>query len=395
MILVHLVSEQTLQNLLPTLALAPEAVLQVRSSDRRFDPIPSHFETACHCAGLKDTRFLPVETIPSDSPTIEDTEATLNAMIARHPGETFAVNLTGGTKLMSIGAYRFAEYHRLPSLYTDTQNRRAFVDGGTGQWADPLPELTAQAKRLTIPVVMAAQGKHFTEDAISPALLEFGLRAWELRGAHPSAVSAWCARVRDSRPCRANGRISDSRRDLETFVARPLPRCESPVAEEYVDAACEAGLVRADLAGNLFLAAAPRVSDVERTCNLLDGAWLELAVAAFAAKGNRFTDVHWSLTPDISAEPADYGETDLVLLDRERLQVVIVSCKSSLYHVGLLEHLSSWRDRARTLGGSHAAAHLCVFESDDDFKTEALRNMARNMGIKVHLGEEIPAFFSR
>lgn len=392
MTLIHLVSEQTLQNLLPTLALRPKAILQIRSADRRFAGTPRHLEEACRKAELPKLKFLPIETVPSESPSIEETETLLNNIRARHADASWGLNLTGGTKLMSIGAYRFAEYQRLPSLYTDTQNRRAFVDASTGTWDSSLPNLMETVKKLTVPMVMAAQGKDFRDQMISPELLHFGARAWELRMRHPAPISQWTAAIRDSVP-RKNHRVIRSPSDLQNFLARPLPVAETPAASDYLDAGVEAGLLRVDLSGRAFLNAEPKKPSIERVCNLLDGGWLELAVAYFAQTGARFGDVHWSVEPMASGEPADFGETDLVMLDREALRLSIVSCKSTMRDVSTLEHLASWRDRARSLGGSHAATHVCVSRVDNQDQSGSLHRLGDAMGIRIHIGQEIPAFF--
>lgn len=394
MLLIHLVSEQTLQNLLPTLALRPEAILQVRSSDARFASIPGHLEDACRKAGLNSMQFLPVVTIPSASPSIEETESVLNEIRMRQDANTLCVNLTGGTKLMSIGAYRFAEYHRLASLYTDTQNRRAFADAATAPWPQPLPLLPETVDQLTVPVVMAAQGKTFSEDTISEAMLDFGRRAWDLRTEHHEAISAWTEKIRESVPRSNNGKVTNNPQDLKTFLTKPLPSATSEAASDYLDAAADAGLLRVDLSGRTFLATQASKTDIERTMNLLDGAWLELAVAAFARRGTRFADVHWSIMPESAGDAADYGETDLVLLDRKKLRLAIISCKSSLKHLSKLEHLSSWRDRARTLGGSYAAVHLAVFQASDPSEVASMKKLGKAMGISVHVGDEIRSFFS-
>ncbi|MCC6882631.1 MAG: DUF1887 family protein, partial [Verrucomicrobiales bacterium] len=384
---------QTLQNLLPTLALRPAAILQVRSSSPRFDQTAEHLKAGCLVAGLTDMKFLPVATIPNESPTIGETETALDEIIGQYPEFRFALNVTGGTKLMSIGAYRFAERHRLAALYTDTLNSRSFVDVGTGLWTG-MPSLAETVDKLTVPVVMAAQGKSIREDSISEKLLLFGRRAWELRSHNQAAIQAWTGSIRAGLPRDESGRIAKQASKLREFLQQPLPSPQSEAAENYLDAAAEAGLINVDLTGRAYLKADPVKSSVERASNLLDGGWLELAVAAFAGDGDRFADVHWSVEPMKSEDPADYGETDLVLLDRKELRLAIISCKSGLKHVSKLEHLSSWRDRARTLGGSYAAVHLAVFQVSDVSEVASLKKLGKAMGINVHVGDEIRSFFS-
>ena len=389
--LIQLVSEQTLQNLLPALALRPGRIIQVKSSDPRFLQTPRHFVDACKVAGLDATDFPLAETIPHDSPDIQETMQCLEAIIARYGKADLALNLTGGTKLMSIGAYRVAAAHGIPSLYTDTQNRREFVDAQTGPWASSLPSLAEQVQKLTVPMVMAAQGKDFLEDSFTQHLLEFGREAWRLRLDYHEAISAWTGAIRNSLP-RRNGRIDDRPASLRQFLQTPLPATASAAAADYLDAAAQAGLLRVEPDGRAYFAAEPKKSSVERVSNLLDGAWLELAVADMARRGGRFADLHWSVEPEQRGD--DYGETDLIAVDREKLNLAVISCKTSTEHVSTLEHLSSWRDRARTLGGSHASGHLCLFRAKSPDQANNLRAMGAKMNIQVHIADAIPACFA-
>ena len=55
--LLQLVSEQTMQNLLPLLALKPKTVIQVRSADERFKRAAENFKVAV--ASLRKTEAYP------------------------------------------------------------------------------------------------------------------------------------------------------------------------------------------------------------------------------------------------------------------------------------------------------------------------------------------------
>lgn len=188
--LIHLVSEQMVQNLLPTLALRPDVVVQVRTSDPRFKDSPEHLSAACHVAGLERVQFLPPETIPFDSPTITQTSDFLDSLCERLKEYRLVFNLTGGTKLMSIGAYRVAQHRRIPSLYTDTQNSQAFVAGETGDLSAAVRTLSETAGELSVPVLMAAHGRgpeRWTSQRPSDLLRQFGSRAAEIRAQGPPA----------------------------------------------------------------------------------------------------------------------------------------------------------------------------------------------------------------
>jgi hypothetical protein len=221
-------------------------------------------------------------------------------------------------------------------------------------------------------------------------LLEFGKTAWDLRMSHHEAISAWTGAVRKAIPSKGN-RIDGNLANLTRFLQTPLPRTSSEAAADYLDAAVQAGLLRVAPDGHAYFATEPRRSGVERISNLLDGAWLELAVANMVRGGSRFVDLHWSVEPNQADE--DYGETDLIAVDRENLNLAVISCKTSTEHVSKLEHLSSWRDRTRTLGGSHATGHLCLFRAKSPDQADSLHTMGRNMKVQVHIGDEIPAYF--
>ncbi len=391
--LIHLVSEQTLQNILPALALRPARIIQVKSSDPRFSQTPRHFADACKAAGLESTLIPPAETINHDSPDIGETMQCLESVIERLGSDYLAINLTGGTKLMSIGAYLVAARRGIPSLYTDTHNRREFVDAGTAPWKTCLPSLAEQVEKLTVPIVMAAQGKEFRKESITEALLAFGKAAWDLRLEYHEPISAWTGKIRQSLPRKKNNRIDDNQEKLRQFLQRPLPPTETDAAGDYLDAAVEAGLLKVNHDGRAYFVAEPKKNSVERISNLLDGAWLELAVADMARHGGRFADIHWSVQPERGWEE-DYGETDLIAVDRNKLNLAVISCKTSTENVSTLEHLSSWRDRARTLGGSHAGGHLCLFRARSPDQAKQIHAMGLNMNVHVHIAEDIPACFA-
>lgn len=391
--LVHLVSEQTLQNLLPTLALKPRRVLQVRSNDNRFKDSPAYLEKACRAADLKYIEFLPPETIPSDSPDIEETSRFFDSLFERHKSENLCLNFTGGTKLMSIGAFRVAEHLRIPSLYTDSLNRHEFVDAHTGAWPVPLDSMQSLTSGLSVPVVMAAHGKVFKAADLNEKLLGFGATAWSLRLTDHATIAVWTKSIRDSLPRDSNNRISSNPQNLRAFVQNKLPPRHSEAAEAYLEAAAEAGLITVDISGCARPNVEAKKSSVENFSNLLDGGWLELAVLNFARAGSRFQDMRWSVEPPANTPPSDFGETDLIAVETSKLGLAIFSCKSSLEHVPQLEHLAAWRDRARALGGSHAHAHLCLFQAKSPDQANTLKTRGEAMNVKVLMGEEIPAYF--
>src|SRR6266436_1440524 len=118
--LLHLVSEQTMQNLLPLLALRPTKVIQVRSRAEKFRQAAANLKQAVESIRKQpDYRDLNPEfyeeVIDEESPSADTARRKVGAALSLWPGAV--VNITGGTKPMSVGAYLAAEYQREPILY--------------------------------------------------------------------------------------------------------------------------------------------------------------------------------------------------------------------------------------------------------------------------------------
>lgn len=388
--IIHIVSEQRMQNLLPLLALNPARVIQICSNDAKFLTAAAHTAAAAKEAGL--TAIFENHEIANSSPSIEDMRHAVKHLVANFPGAI--VNITGGTKLMSLGAYLGAsEFLDSPILYCDTANRR-FMPVDKKALPAQMLSFDEVAKLLTVPIVMVTQGKNFRDDTITAVLLDFGREAWRLRAENHEAISTWTGSIRSALPRDANGRIEKDKQVLSRFLTLPLPFPQSDAAGDYLDAAVQAGLLSVSVTGSVHMIAAPKKSAIEFVSNLLDGAWLELAVAAAAMSGARYSDVRWSVQPT-NQVGEDYGETDLLVVDLDRLNLAVISCKTSTHHVSRLEHLSSWRDRARALGGLHATGHICLFRTKNATEEADLQKIAKNMGLSVHVGDAMLEHFSQ
>ena len=141
--LIHLVSGQTLQNFLPMLALQPDRVIQIRSSDRRFDRPCAALHRAAALAGFPGK--IEDRVIPAESPGIGESEAAVRAALEGCGGQTAVVNLSGGTKLMAIGALRAAgNLH--PAFYCDTESRGEFVPDRRCKQAGPFLDLRSEVQ---------------------------------------------------------------------------------------------------------------------------------------------------------------------------------------------------------------------------------------------------------
>ena len=386
MILAHLVGEQTLPNLLAALAVAPTRLLHVCSADKKFSAPIRHLERALALAGLKPTTHT---LVLSDDPTPEEVTTALADLTS--DWRPSLVNLTGGTKLMSLGAKVWADTNSVPSLYVDTHAQR-FVSTGSA----PLPSLItlpAVAHALTLEIVLTAHGvpvDKLRAKPPSPSELAFGAAA-ALAWKNDHACSVWLRSVRE-----------------KWLLPNDAPRAEAyrtgvsltPEGEHLAQAAVQANLATIDASGS-FLPTLPlgvsgdqlrRDRIVADLVQNLEGGWFELHLAGQMLAAGHFHDVRWSVEspdrPDLAL-----GENDVVALDRRNLSPVFVSCKSSSSFSKPLEHIFSLRQRATHFGGTHAQAVLCVSRLHFADQEKSLRAFCRVAQVRLLLGSpEIQAW---
>ena len=394
-VLIHVVSEQTMQNLLPLLALQPARVVQLCSQGEKYAAAARHIEAAAREAGV----VAQFQSCPLQSafPNVNETRHALKQLLSVFPDAV--VNLTGGTKLMCIGAFLGAGEFPVPILYCDT-DRQAFISLAQ-QSLPPMPSFTETARRLTLRVVMAAHGKApdaWRFDTAGPAELEFGRRAFELR---------WHLR-REFQDCDYSRRVREFFRSDKSRIpsgkARLQALCEANlldafhepvprVVRELCEAAVAAGFLERRADGG-FRVASPRPGrdlrgHVETVANLLDGAWFELTVLDFVRRSVEFADAHWSVeprkTPD-HKEAQSFGETDVVCLALPQGNLQVISCKTRVEKP--LEHLESLRERSHNLGGRYAKATLAVLFVEGQQEKE-LRRWGDLLGVEILIGDEV------
>lgn len=387
--LVHLVSEQTLQNLIPLLALRPSAVIQIRSSEPRFQRAAENLKRAVESIATTQSYagYCPefIEQVIDDPmPSIDATRRKVGEALSLWPGAI--VNLTGGTKLMSIGAWQAAEYQHEPILYCDTGQRR-FVIEGARQPAN-LASFDAVAAGLTVESVLAAAGldpAQFHFEKTPAAHSTFAAAAGRVATAWQLWIATESERFYDpqTKNVLAKGKI---RCALEKPVRLPpdnlLPATKAAVA---------AGALR-EASGELFLAPDPATFNgnndrlrraAEDNLRLLRGGWFEIVVESALARSGRFANVRRGLATD---RDTAFGETDFVAFDSRSVCLVVVSCKTGDQHLRPLEHLSELRDRAHRLGGTFARSALVLGQSHNASRLSDIVAFARALGIAVYFG---------
>ena len=156
--LIQLVSEQTMPNVLAALALEPAQIILLHTP--RTAPQAAWINHALRRAGLQfeiELRAL------SAAPNVNETGARVRTACEDANAAEFipVVNITGGTKLMSIGAFAATLSRGWPSLYVDTDNRRILQVGHHAPpelLRDGFAALSRAEAKLNVDVVAAAHG---------------------------------------------------------------------------------------------------------------------------------------------------------------------------------------------------------------------------------------------
>jgi len=388
--LIHLVSEQTMQNLLPLLALEPACAIQVRGAGAASESSDKRLVMATVQAGLK-TQFVS-HVIDSPKPAMDQVSEAVRRVLKDHPNAV--VNITGGTKLMSLGAYLAATQAQVPILYCDTASRQfIFVNGNRN-----IRSFDDTVDQLNTCIVMAAHGfspEDWKSDEPTTQLREFGRCAAEIRlRSDPQQFSKFIGELK--KHFSPNGKPSP---EIAPLIA------DSKMKLDYFQAAERAGLLRQVDDGMAILTGAanshPQFLPVKHGSNsrekisinkelhrLLDGLWLELHVINQLRSNIRFADIQWSVQP--ATKTQDFGETDIVCVDRKTARLMVISCKSIPPSI---EHFEALRQRAEQFGGSHVEPVLCIF---DPLQRESeCRSWAKHMDITALIHDaEISKFFA-
>ncbi|MBI4444693.1 MAG: DUF1887 family protein [Acidobacteria bacterium] len=396
--LIHLVSEQTLQNLLPIMAFRPGRIVQVRSRGLHRVQLESIEAAVRHLAesypdfGGHAPTFVDYE-LSEEYPTVNQVYADLAPWFA--DPENTVLNYTGGTKMISVGAFQLAFERNVRTLYCDSARRR-FVWAPEGGALNGL-DFDQLSKYLTVSLIAAANGQEpgsLRSKPIEPEQLEFGRAAWPFKLKATPAFLDFEGQLRSHFRCH-EGKIPASREKLDELVRKPLPAPRDGAVLEFLCAAAAARLLKQE-GGNFFpFCRASQKRDLkgalETLSNLLEGSWLELFVVDLLHRNPAFGDMQWSLEP-IRQQDRALGETDVVCVDRVACRLLVISCKQSLQNRAPLEHMEALVQRARTLGGSHARAMLAVLRVGED-EEEKYRNWAESLGVELLIGDQISARF--
>jgi hypothetical protein len=357
--LIQLVSEQTMPNVLAALALEPAHVTLLHTP--RTAPQAAWINHALRRAGLKfEIELRPLSATPDVNESGTRVRTACEDALAGNLAPV--VNITGGTKLMSIGAFAATIGPGWPSLYVDSENRR-FLQVGKAVLPEPLRDgwaaLTRAEKRLTVDVVAAAHGCDHVSPGEDPA--PFLDLAEHLR-THPA----------EEAQCHAIFKNVDTRRkavELLALLDEPLPNLPSGVvtralAADLIEARGNAHFLRCPNRAALKEAARNRVNlddlfaaarPLQFAQAFLSGGWWEVCVWHAARQSGAFLDLRWS----VRFGPAtDHLEEDIVGV--AGLNLAVFSCKRGGDRNRLNRAFEEFIAAANRLGGPFAEKYFCV-----------------------------------
>jgi hypothetical protein len=369
-----LVSRQTLQNLLPILHYRPQRVFFL--STREEDASRVSLEAALRERGIACEP--PVYVDAYDPATIALACAGLRDRLR---GEWLIVNLTGGTKVMSLAVYRVFSQVDCEIVYTDTPNCRLLVLHPEGRAPEPL------RADLNIVTYLRANG-HLASTRPRPAWGSYpSLSAF--MGKHMTALSSflWSLRRHVGQGTELHARLpflQNRGKGLSSLRDRPLLGM-TPEVEKLLTLGKEAGLIQKSRITPEF--AELTLSDSPARAYFCGG-WLEEYVEGVAREVGfdqvaRGASLRWNDRP---AEEKD--ELDVVILHRYRLHVL--SCKTGAYK----EHIYELESLSKRAGGLFASAVLVI---SDERRSVAptLRTRLEELRIRLWAAEDLPHLADR
>jgi hypothetical protein len=304
MTLLQIAGGQTWPNFLPLLGYKPSRVVFLTSADPdgKFAADIDHLRTALRHAG-HDADFVQIFTLGAQ-PTLVECRWTLENLA---PADTSLINLTGGTKTMTVAAWQFAKARGIPSFHLDTQRTGCpFDDFGTAVHPLPFPDLSAIVHRLNVRIALEAQGFPVPESFKQPVPehLSFSVEAAEIRGDETAdhEIGAEMARLRKALTA------DDGSKFLRKGKLRPA--LQNPIVAEpgtawhrYLEAAARHDILRKLDSENEYLLVTLNPQDAnsddlhsqaETNFKLLEGIWFELALLERIQTTAMFSDIRWS-----------------------------------------------------------------------------------------------------
>lgn len=388
-ILIQIVSKQTMPNLLAAMAVKPDRIVHVctPSMKRTSSSLTQAYREAFVKAGVTE---VPV----GEKPMVQEMFAAVSS--ALKTCENVVVNFTGGTKLMSIGAYGAANASHVPSFYVDTE-RGEFLDGTTGPGiADFFPgaDLTILQvnKQLTVNAITKANGVERVTCGQKweryASLADLLLRDEDLEEKCHDFAAAIAKGVPQN--------WSEAKKFWQNWYSQsidlPSAVCQAAVTaglfdEEngsfYAARRWSEKIAQLDLEGSRY----PRevvfaaLHDVVWPFLFFNGNWWEIAVMRYYAETGKMRDLRWS----VNAGSRFGGSTDMEedILGVDGVNLLYVSCKRGRDKPTLSRTLEDVNSSALRLGGDFAHKVIAVYKEITGKDRHSILNRCRELRLQL------------
>lgn len=399
MTLLQIIGGQAWPNFLPILGFRPDKVVFLTSHDKSGN-FAASIRALKEAAQLCQISFQEVQiSTASSQPTLAECEDVLRSL---HSQAIHLVNLTGGTKTMSMAAHRFATSRGIPSFHLDTRRAsQPFDNFLSGPWDLPFPDLDEISRSINVKTALKAQGFPVPPSFKTPdsSHLSFALRAAELRR-KPDADRSISDQIRNLRTTLTDQKGSFLRKGkLRSALQTPITAEPDSPWHHYLAAAADSSILQPldpgpdHLLTTLDPLTAPTeeiTSQAETNFKLLEGIWFELAVLAHLKAKTSFSDICWSVEADHlqDASASSIGETDLVAFNHKTLNLHFISCKTSGPHSSPLDHIQGLRRRATKEGGQYSKAELWIFRPKSDTHRNDLESHCKAQDVTLRIFTE-------
>ncbi len=376
--LIQLVSEEAMPSLLPILAFKPDRVIHIVSDS--FEQHSRYIMRAADSVGAAPSPDCYRMVVLGDMPTMAEMNRAVSEGIAvlRSEGLQPVLNFTGGTKLMSIGAFQAAYKEGAISLYVDGQNR-CFLDGGTGPGLTNLLSsglsLDALAPLLSVQLILEAYGyekksKSRKVEALTP------LAKYLLNNPNEEELAFQAMAGK-------GGAFAKINRSRNLKIWKEADKILFQLPEKLAEVAKMAGMIACD-GDKVKLRAECAESDpyfyaksLQSRYQFFEGGWWEVAVADAVMQCGAFADINLNI--HIARGGDSPMEEDVLAV--QGLQLAYFSCKRKNAEK-LMRHLEEVDASARHLGGKFAHKYLAVCHLPEAMRSN-LQKRAKQLQIKL------------
>ena len=386
--LIQIISDETMPNLLAAMAIKPERIVHLCTPAMEGATVA--LERAYGQAGVKTSVIM--RKLGEHPGMVELSDAV--ASLIRETGDA-VVNFTGGTKLMSIGAYAAASSAKVPSIYVDTA-AGCFVDGlSGGDFKSLFPdgtELSRVSRQLMVNSITTANGVERVT----------GGKQWKV---YAELADLLMRDPKLEQKCHdvVMGIMKNEPRQLQQaqdYFAKLYSK-GLPVPESVGLAAAAAGLlekrgggfypaaswfckfkeldlVKGRLPAKLIYAA---LLDARWPFTFFAGNWWEIAVMRYLSERRKYRDLRWSVDAGSRYGYSTDMEEDILGIDGVNL--LYVSCKRGGEKSKLSRILEEVDSSARRLGGRFSRKMLAVFVDLQGGMKTRVENRCRELHIEL------------